>query len=138
MTDKIKVIITTYQVPYDSIVESVTEFEFSDDARKFINAASSAWWMKHHGNKSAVQFNHGDYEPIDELGYDIAFYELWDGENTFHAMLDQASFWRLHNEYYQREFDDKGLKRPGYLRVAQGEDVSAEVAELQKFYQPKH
>jgi len=133
MTNKITIVITTWQVPFDQIVKGVFKFDDVQTATPFINAASLKWWNENHGDRGREP-----YEPISILGYDVARYELWDGEIGFHAMLDEASAERLHNAYYKSEYDDKGLKRPGYLRVAYGENVDKELAELYAFYRPKH
>ncbi len=133
MTEKITIVITTWQVPFDQMVKGVFEFDDVQAATSFINDASHKWWDENHGERG-----NAPYKPITELGYDMAHYELWGGETGFHAMLDDASAWRLHNAHYKLEFDDKGIKRPGYLRVAYGENVDTELAELYAFYSPKH
>ena len=138
MADKIKVVITTHTVPFDQIVEGIFEFDDATKAVEFINKTSAKWWKENDGDRAVKQGNAEEYQPITELGYDSAQWELWDGEMLFHAMIDKISYWRLHNEHYKREFDDKGIERPGYLRVAYGEDVSNELAELYAFYAPKH
>src|SRR5712672_1112201 len=86
MTNKITVVITTWQVPFDQIVKGVFQFDDVQTATPFINAASLKWWNENHGDRGGEP-----YEPINILGYDIARYELWDGEIGFHAMLDEAS-----------------------------------------------
>lgn len=135
MTNKITVVITTWQVPFDQMVKGVFEFDDVQAATSFINDASSKWWKKHHGDRSVKEGHTAEfYKPIAELGYDIPRYELWGGETAFHAMLDEASAWRLHEAHYKREYDDKGISRPGYLRVAMGENVDKELAEIAAFY----
>lgn len=74
------------------------------------------------------------YSPIQELGFDAAHYKLWGGENGFSAILDKATNKRLHDQHYKREFTDKGIPLPGYLRIAMGGDVSQEMAELENYY----
>ena len=128
----IKVTITSWRVPFDQIVHGTHEFEDEQSALKFINAMSKAWWDDNNG---ASDEEAEDYEPIERLAYDHARYELWGGENGFHAMLDQESYDRLLDAHYKREWDDKGMKRPGYLRAAMGEDVSKEIEEVFDWYQ---
>lgn len=123
----ITVVISTWQVPFDQIVRDVVQFggdTAAKDALDFINAKSAAWWAEHEGDRSVAEraeygtpesWGGTGYEPIAELGYDQARYELWGGEAGFHAMIDHASYARLCEEHYAREFDAKGLTRPGYL-----------------------
>src|ERR1700686_600169 len=136
----IKVVLTEWQVPFDQVVTDVVEFAgdtAEQDAVNLVNQASRTWWDNNEGDRCVVAYpDTQPYEPVKELGYDNARYELWGGENGFHAILTQGAYAELHEAHYKREFDDKGLKRPGYLRVAQGEDVSAELAELSAFYSP--
>ncbi len=115
----ITVVISTWQVPFDQTVQEIVQFggdTATQDALAFINTQSAKWWAEHEGNRYiAENGGHGGYEPIAELGYNMARYELWGGESGFHAMLGQDSYERLHEEHYAREFDDKGKVRPGYL-----------------------
>jgi len=46
---------------------------------------------------------------------------LWGGEQQFHAMLDKATYARLNEAHYKREFTDKGQELPGYLQVAKAQ-----------------
>ncbi len=128
----ITVVISTWQVPFDQVVQSVTTYggdRAATSALQFINDQSRLWWAQHEGDRSIAERKKDDvalngtreswggdgYEPIEELGYNMARYELWGGESGFHAMIDEASYARLHEEHYKREFDDKGVTRPGYL-----------------------
>lgn len=139
MSSKITVVITTWQVPFDQTVNGVFEFEDVVSATAAINAASLKWWHENDGDRAVADNGDSPYEPINELGYDFARIELWGGENGFHAMLDSDSAARLLEQHYKREYDDKGITRPGYMRAAMGEDVSADIAELEAFYnKPKH
>ena len=116
----ITVVISDWCVPYDQVVREIKAFEDAESAVAYINAASLKWWNENDGDRY-VEENKVDfpvYEPIKELGYDEAHYELWDGEQGFHAMIDNESYARLHEEHYKRECDDKGLKRPGYIRTS--------------------
>ena len=135
--------ITTWQVPFEQTVQKIHSVTSEKEAVDFINAESKKWWNANEGDRWVEQSMLEDiqdvthcipYQPIEELGYEHARYELWGGEVGFHAMLDNESWWRLHEAHYKREFDDKGLKRPGYLRVAMGEDVSTEIAEIEAVY----
>lgn len=115
---KIQVSITTWSVPFDQVVESVSTFGSADDALKFINAASLKWWQTIEGDRSVTEMGGDAYEPVTELGYQQARYEVWGGEQGWHAMLDRASYSQLHEAHYAREYDAKGKPRPGYLRNA--------------------
>jgi hypothetical protein len=112
----ITVIITTWQVPFDQVVHGTYQFSTDAAALRFINETSAQWWNAHDGDRS-VREGHTEqpYEPIAELGYNVARYELWGGESGFHAMLDEGSYARLHEAHYAREYDAKGEERPGYL-----------------------
>ncbi len=122
----ITVVISTWRVPFDQTVQSVTTFGGENAAKQsldFINEQSAKWWADNDGDRSVAEGhkyidNHGEggsYAPITELGYEMARYDLWGGESGFHAMIDEASYARLHEAHYKREFDDKGVTRPGYL-----------------------
>jgi hypothetical protein len=124
----ITVVITTWQVPFDQVVQETIVFWGDDAAKKatdHINAESLKWRVEHESDRSVLEGQTAGYgtseswgagyEPIDELGYNTARYELWGGESGFHAMIDQASYARLHEEHYAREYDAKGIMRPGYL-----------------------
>jgi len=143
---KITVTLTSWQVPFSQIVDETKAFDSADEALDFINAASKAWWNTYDGDGCArsndgiytaqINFNVvNEYKAITSL-LDGAHYSLWGGENGFQALIDKESYWQLHAAHYKREYDDKGIPRPGYLRVAMGEDVSAVIAELQQFYKP--
>lgn len=139
---KITVILTEHKVPFDQMVTDVATFATDAEALDYINAASQKWWIENDGDRCIAEVHAAElggeeiteYTPIEELGYDTPMYMLWDGESLFHAMLDANSYWRLHEAHYKREYDDKGEKRPGYLRVAMGEDVTDELKELYDFY----
>lgn len=134
------IVITTWQVPFEQMVQKIHSETNEQEALNFINTESKKWWDANEGDRCVENeldengHSYSPYEPIKELGYDQARYELWGGESGFHAMLDNESWWRLHEAHYKHEYDDKGLKRPGYLRVAMGEDVSAEIAEIEAVY----
>jgi len=138
----ITVVIATYQVPFSKVVKAIKTFENDADALAYINAESAKWYEENEGERYLREMPDDDndfpYAPITELGYDVAEFHLWGGEQGFEAILDEASQHRLHEAYYKREYDDKGMKRPGYLRVAMGEDVTAELEELYKFYGNKN
>lgn len=112
---KITVAVTTWRAPFDQIVQGVHSFSSAVDAKAFINEESKKWWDKNDGLRSIAEVGGDQWEPIGELGYDSARYELWDGEVGFHAMIDAESYATLHEEHYKREYDDKGEVRPGYL-----------------------
>lgn len=123
----ITVTITAWVVPFDQMVIDQAVFGGEDAAERalvFINNASKAWWDAAGGDR-CVALPADDvhkaqpYEPIKEVGYDVALYELWGGESGFHAMIDRESYAILHEAHYKREFDDQGLDRPGYLIVAE-------------------
>lgn len=121
----ITVVISTWCVPFDQVVREIKVFseEYSEVAiLSYINAESRKWWDENDGDRFIREVTNtdetrgqGPYEPITELGYNHARYELWGGEQGFHAMLDSVSYARLHEEHYKRECDDKGRTRPGYL-----------------------
>ena len=146
MNKPVTVIVTTWLVPFGQIVKAVKQFDNDADALTFINDEAKKWWDEFDGDRCVAenvgaqrQWEDCDkFEPIRILGYDTPYYTLWGSENGFHAMLDEESYWRLHEEHYKREYDDKGISRPGYLRNAYGEDTSNEVAEIQAFYSPHH
>lgn len=150
---QITVVITHYLVPFSPIVKVIKRFDYSDEegrwedakakALEFVNEQSAAWWVANEGDRCLEQgkaagpddsdYDREPYEPLTHLAHG-AHIDLWGGEHQFDAILDEESFWRIHNDYYKAEFDDKGMSRPGFLRVAYGEDVSAEIAEVQAFY----
>lgn len=141
----VTVVVTTWQVPFAQVVKEIKTFDQDAEALAFINAEGKKWWDENDGDRwveesnvasSAGKSDGSDkpWEPINELGYDWGKWEIWDGEAGFHAMLDEASETRLHEEHYKREYDDKGRSRPGYLRNAYGEDTSQEIAEVQAYY----
>lgn len=117
----IKVVISTWCVPFDQVVHAIVEFGGEGAAKRaldYINAESRKWWDENDGDRYIKEQKHTEYEPyrpVEELGYGMARYELWDGEQGFHAMLDSVSYAKLHEEHYKREYDDKGCTRPGYL-----------------------
>lgn len=123
----ITVIITTWQVPFDQQVREIKTFsgeKANSEALEFINQQAAQWWDDNEGDRWEAEARaEGEkpessdwaYQPIKELGYDTAHYEIWGGENGFHAMLDETSYAKLHEAHYKREYDDKGLTRPGYL-----------------------
>jgi hypothetical protein len=104
----VTVVITTTLAPYGQAVQKIEDFDRDEDALAFINAEARKWWDAYNG---------GEFSPIAELGYDKGCWELW-GERGFHALLDEASEQRLHEEHYKREYDDRGIERPGYLQMA--------------------
>lgn len=122
----ITVVISTWQVPFDQVVKCVHTFAGTNAAKQaldLINEESAKWWAENDGDRSVAE-GHTDpnragetegYEPITELGYNHARYELWGGEAGFHAMLDETSYAQLCEEHYVREYDAKGKTRPGYL-----------------------
>ncbi len=115
---QITVIISTWCVPFDQVVQSITTFQTADTALAAINAASAAWWAENDGARCMVEMPDTlPYEPVAELGYNHARYVLWGGETGFHAMLDRATYATLNEAHYEREFTDKGMALPGYLQV---------------------
>ena len=135
----ITVVVTTWQVPFAQAVKEVFHTNDDVEALKFINSAAHKWWDENcvgedTESKSTENEDGSEFEPIKELGYEWARWELWGGEVGFHALLDEATENRLHEEHYKREYDDKGISRPGYFRNAYGEDTSAEQAEVQAYY----
>ena len=110
---KITVFITTWCVPFDQVVDQVHTFKTQAKAVAFINAASKKWWRDNDGARCIREYPDTEaYEPITELGYDSARYELWQGEQLFHAMLDHASYAALNEVHYA------GKPLPGYLLTA--------------------
>ena len=140
----ITVVIVTYQVPLTKVVKSIASFSGDNavkNATDFINEEATKWLKETigGGNPNAAKMEDYSYDPITELGYDVAEYQLWEGECGFEAILDEVSQKALDAAHYKREFTDKGLPLPGYLRAAMGEDVTDEVAEVHAFYAgPKH
>ena len=109
-----QVIITTWCVPFDQVVNAVRGFDDAASAVAFINAASAKWWHENEGDRCIAEYPETEpYQPIVELGYDIAKYELWGGEQGFHAMLDATSAQRLFEAHYASQ------PKPGYLRAAE-------------------
>lgn len=122
----ITVVISTWQIPFDQVVRDIRQFDSTEEATTFINACSKQWWDACEGDRCVVEFPDEveAYEPITELGYDHARYEIC-GEKGFQAMLDGESAAALHEAYYKKKYDDQGLARPGYLincYVAEGPD----------------
>jgi hypothetical protein len=116
---KIKVIITDWQVPFDQVVRDIRTFDTEVAAVAFINAESLKWWQANEGDRCVAEMpNTEPYQPIVELGYQSAQYELWGGEQGFHAMLTHSTYAKLNAAHYKREFTDKGQPLPGYLQVA--------------------
>ena len=113
----ITVVVTTWQVPFAQAVKEVFHTDDDAEALKFINDAAHKWWHDHHGDQD-ISEDGGEFKPIKELGYDWGKWELWGGEAGFHAMLDEVTENRLHEEHYKREYDDNGKQRPGYLQNA--------------------
>lgn len=130
---KITVVITTWQVPFDQVVRGIRQFDDPETAKAFINKESKKWWDENAGERyveegypetDKIKGEHPSstekpipepYKPITELGYEWARYEIWGGETGFHAILDAKSTAMLHEDHYKREYDDKGITRPGYL-----------------------
>jgi hypothetical protein len=140
----ITVLITTWRVPFDQVVSEIKTFDDNDveGARLYINVASSLWWDENEGPRWVAECRAQDVEvedhvPIKELGYDMARYEIGDGEAGFHAMIDEGTYWRLHEAHYKREYDDQGLTRPGYLinTYVAGENPEITDAEREKYAQ---
>ena len=116
---KITVVITDWCVPFDQVVRHIERFDTEAKALAYINAKSLEWWQANDGDRCRVEYPKTEpYEPITELGYNQARYELWGGEQGFHAMLDHATYARLNEAHYKREFTNKGLALPGYLQVS--------------------
>jgi hypothetical protein len=121
-TPKITVVITTWQVPFDQVVRAIKQFDDRQSAIDFINAESRKWWDENDGLGSieaGIEAGEKDrlwetqaYEPIKELGYDHARYELWGGESGFHAMVDHETYAKCHDDHYA------GKPLPGYLMGA--------------------
>lgn len=132
----ITVVIATFHVPYAKVVKSTTTFTGEDAvkcATDFINAESAKWLEETIGDDdlNEAMMEDWSYDPITELGPDGAEYQLWEGDASFEAILDEASQKALHDAHYKRKFTDKD--------IAQGKDCSAEIAEVQAFYAgPKH
>jgi hypothetical protein len=116
----VTVAITTYQVPFDPVLIEVQTFESDSDAVAFINDHAEKWFIEHEGARCLVEMAndehwHGEpYTPITSL-FDHVRLDLWGGESGFEAVIDKASYWRLHEAHYKSEYDDKGKARPGYL-----------------------
>lgn len=114
---KITVVITTWSVPFPSVVRTIVTFDGAEaekEALIFVNTTALLWFQEQDGMRSEVDAD-WPYQPITELGYDPMRFQLWGGEQGFEAILDEASFKLLHDAHYKREFDNKGLARPGYL-----------------------
>lgn len=136
-----KIYITTYQVPFNQIVESVTEFSNDANGDKaaldHINAACAAWWQAHDGDRCVAEDPDAEQEPYEAfncLNYALAQVQLWGGENSFTAMCDKADLEGIMQRFYGAD----ETKWPGYLRNAMGQDTSAEVEEVLKFYAKKN
>lgn len=111
----ITVVITTATVPLDQVVREVKTFTDDAAAVAFINEQSALWWQSNHGAASCAELPDTEpYTPIHSL-FDWARIELWGGESLFHAMLDHATYVRLHKAHYDPMGDDK----PGYMVVAE-------------------
>ena len=114
----ITVVITEWFVPFNQTVTAIRRCKTDKEALSFINKSARKWFNAHEG-KRAVKEKAGEaFKPIKELGYDEASWELWDGEEGFHAFLDSKTEARLHHAHYKREFTDKGEELPGYLQTA--------------------
>ena len=111
---KITVVISTYYVPFPQVVNSINEFTAAADALAFINDESKKWWDEQGGERSLVECGGEPYQPLQNL-IDTVLLTMWGGEAGFHAMIDAGSYAVLHEAHYAREFDAKGLTRPGYL-----------------------
>lgn len=107
MTKQITVVISTWQVPFDQVVEGIFHFSTTQAALNFINGRAEKWWVVHNPNEQ--------FPPCEELGYGGTTWNSESGEAGFQAMLDKEDYAELHEAYYKREFDDKGLTRPRYL-----------------------
>lgn len=117
----ITVAITTWCVPFDQTIKEIRTFggdSAAEAARQFINAESRKWWDENEGERClAEKLPHGGcepYEPIAELAYNHPRYELWGGEQGFHAMIDASSYAKLTNEHYAKRVAE-GHPVPGYL-----------------------
>lgn len=118
----ITVVVTDWAVPFDQVVRGVHQFDNEASTVAFINAASLAWWQANNGDKCRAEYPDTEpYEPITELGYENARYELWGGEAGWHAMLDHATYAALNEAHYKRNYTDKGLDLPGYLIAAKAQ-----------------
>jgi hypothetical protein len=73
-----------------------------------------------------AEYGSDPYEPVTELGYDFARYELWQGETGFHAMIDVGAAAQLHEDHYKREYDDKGETRYLINAYLAGDTLSEE------------
>ena len=122
MSKQITVIVTTWCVPFDQTVKGIYHFATEATAVAFINKASRKWWDENDGDKCITERAGEEskydgaplepYEPITELGYNTAYYELWGGEQGFHAMLGHKTYAALNEAHYA------GKPLPGYLLVA--------------------
>lgn len=107
----ITVYITTWHVPFAQTVQAVATFKTEAEAVTFINAEATKFWAENDGDRSVAEghTDEGMWSPVTELGYDNTRIELWGGESGFDAMLDAATYARLHNAHYA------GKPLPGYL-----------------------
>jgi len=115
---KITVVITTWQVPFAQVVVAQSQFTTPQAATDFVNQHAAKWWADVEGERCLAEGdtdNDWPYEPVTELGYTEMRFEAWGGESGFQAMLDAESAAALLEAHYKREFDAKGLTRPGYL-----------------------
>lgn len=113
---KITVVITTWHVPFDQVLNGVHHFDHTPqgiaDATALIDAESLKWWLSVEGDRSVDETGdkHNERrEPLGELGYNHARYTAWGGEAGFQAMIDAESYGLLHEAHYA------GKPLPGYL-----------------------
>ncbi len=149
----ITVVISTWSVPFDQVVNEIKTFtgeKANSEALAFINASSKTWWDENGGDRWVEETKAdgkspkawtGDsidgYEPINELGYDTAEYNIWGGEQGFHAMLDQDSYAKLHEAHYKQLGFTPGYlinayaagQKPGGSSAAEIEDYKKQQAE---------
>lgn len=117
---QITVVISDWCVPFDQVVRHIRKFTTEAEAAAFINAESLKWWQANNGDRCRLEMPETEpYLPITELGYDHARYELWGGEQGFHALLDHITYAGLYETHNKREYAAKGLPLPGYLQVAE-------------------
>jgi hypothetical protein len=136
-----KIYIATYQVPFSPVVEQVAEFEASAAgdaaALAFINTARDAWWQHVRGTEAISQGEAEPFEPHEHLAYAMLQTQCWGGENHFNAMCDAADLAGINERFYAARYGER-KNWPGYMRVAMGDDCTAEITEVHAYYGPRH
>lgn len=123
---KITMVLTSWVVPYSSVVNSIDTFEGENAEAQAVahyNTALAKWWQQNNGDacaatgeKNGLTLEAVEFEPIESLrALPACPVMLWGGEHGFQAFIDAESYALLDEAYYKREYDDQGLTRPGYL-----------------------